>query len=186
MWQLRGDLLDGPQTSIQDDLELREVLAQPSSDVVSKRWNLAILLGAEPLQDCPSRVHDENVASGCGNRGDEALQELIFIERPRHRLNADSAFHCHRNAHALTDGGDAVSHQFGLCHETRSKAPALHAIARTSAIQVDLVIAELLADACRSGELARIATAELQRHRMLLWIEGEQPLPIAPDDRRRR
>src|SRR2546430_17494862 len=71
-------------------------------------------------------------------------------------------------------------------HQAGAEGAARHALARTAAVEVDLVVARLLAGARRRRQLARLAAAELQRDRMLLGIEGQQPRTIAVQDRRRR
>ena len=64
----------------------------------------------------------------------------------------------------------------GRPHQAGAERARLHAVGRAADIEVDLVIAEIFADAGRLGELLRIGAAELQRHRMLRRIEAEQPL----------
>ena len=79
---------------------------------------------------------------------------------------------------ASTHSGD----QRRLRHQAGAETAVLHPVRRTADIEIDLVIAELLADFRRDGEIARIRAAKLQRHRMLAGIETEQPLPIAMND----
>ena len=73
-------------------------------------------------------------------------------------------------------------HELRLRHEAGSKAAILHTIRRAADIEVDLVIAEILADPRGLGELARIGPAKLKRHRLLDRVEPEQPLPVAMND----
>ena len=68
-------------------------------------------------------------------------------------------------------------------HQAGTKAPGLHAIGRTTHIEVDLVVAEIGADARRLRQLLRIGTTQLQRHRVLRVIEPEQALAIAVHQR---
>ena len=62
---------------------------------------------------------------------------------------------------------DAVGDEVGRLHQAGAERARLHAVGRAADIEVDLVIAEALADARRLGELCRVRAAELQRHRML-------------------
>ena len=67
--------------------------------------------------------------------------------------------------------------ELGLRHQAGAEAALLHPVRRAADVEVDLVVAEVLADArAACGELRRIGAAELQRHRMLLGVEAEQPL----------
>ena len=94
----------------------------------------------------------------------------------RHFTVTGIATACRIALHAFRD-------QRGLAHETGAEAPALHAIARTTAVEVDLVVAELLADARRLRELARIAAAELQRHGMLAASNASSRVALPAHDR---
>ena len=77
---------------------------------------------------------------------------------------------------------DASRHQLRLRHQAGAEAAGLHPIGRAADIEVDLVIAEILADPRGLRELARIGPAKLQRHRMLDRVEPEQPLAVAMHD----
>src|SRR5207237_3266586 len=49
-------------------------------------------------------------------------------------------------------------------------------------IEVDFVVAKFLADLRSGGEIIRSRPAELQRYRMLAWIETEQPPAVTMND----
>ena len=68
-------------------------------------------------------------------------------------------------------------------HQAGAERARLHAVGRAADIEVDLAVAERLADARRLGELVRIGAAELQRDRLLERIEAEQPLALPVDHR---
>src|SRR5262249_55939525 len=59
-----------------------------------------------------------------------------------------------------------------------------HALARAAAVEIDLIISGVLPSARRRGELSGITASQLQRERMLLRIESEQPRAITAHDRR--
>ena len=82
-------------------------------------------------------------------------------------VDADAAFDRDRNFYRLLHRRHAVGHQFRRLHQAGAERAGLHPVGRAADIEVDLVIAERLADARRLGELARIRAAKLQRHRML-------------------
>jgi hypothetical protein len=88
--------------------------------------------------------------------------------------------------HGRPHRGHAFRDQRGLAHEAGAESAARHALARTTAVEVDLVVTGLLAGARGRRQLARRAAAELQRNRMLLRIEREQPRTVPALDRRRR
>ena len=77
---------------------------------------------------------------------------------------------------------DALGDQRRLRHQAGAEAAVLHPVRRAADIEIDLVVAEILADLRSGGEIARVRTAELQRHRMFAGIEAEQPRAIAMDD----
>ena len=74
----------------------------------------------------------------------------------------------------------------GSRHQAGAEPPRLHAVRRAADIEIDLVVAELGADARGLGELRRIAAANLQGDGMLIHVELEQPLPVAAQHRVRR
>jgi len=98
-------------------------------------------------------------------------------------VDADAALYRYRYVDGGAHRGDAVGNQRRLAHQARAEAPGLHAIGRAADIEVDLVVAELGADASRSGQLRRLVATELQRDRMLVRAEAEQALAIAMQHR---
>ncbi len=93
----------------------------------------------------------------------------------------------HLTVTGMLDGGlhrrDAIGDKNGHFHQTSTERARLDAVGRAADIEVDLVIAESLADAGRLGELARIGATELQCDRMLRVIEAEQAVASTLDDR---
>ena len=82
-------------------------------------------------------------------------------------VDADAAFDGDGNG----DRADHRRHAFGdqsrLAHQAGAETAALHAVGRAAAVQIDLVIAKIGADAGGLGEARRIGAAELQGDRML-------------------
>jgi len=101
-------------------------------------------------------------------------------------VDADAALDRDRNPNDRPHGLHAFGDERGLRHETCAETPALHAIARTADVQVDLVVALRLAEASRAGEQPGIGTAELQRDRVFRRIEAEQPFDVTVCQRLRR
>ena len=100
-------------------------------------------------------------------------------------VDADAMLDRHRNAdgsriartQSATSAGSAIRHAPKLPVCTRSR--------RTAAIEVDLVVAPLLAEPRACASMRGIAAAELQRDRMLGGIEVEMPRHVAVQQRRR-
>ena len=124
-------------------------------------------------------MHDQRIGAGRLDRLGKRKQRLIGILL----VDADAAFHRHRNLDRRFHGGDAVGDQRRLEHQAGAEAAFLHPVGRTADIEIDLVVAEVLADARRLRERFRIAAAELERHRMLERIEAEQPRAVAAQHR---
>ena len=98
-------------------------------------------------------------------------------------VDADPAFHRHRDRHRGLHGGDAIADQRRLRHQAGAEAALLHALGRTADVEIDLVVAEIRADPRTVRERSRIGAAELQRHRMLGRIETDQPRAVAAQHR---
>ena len=60
-------------------------------------------------------------------------------------VNSNAVFHGHWDAHSIAHGFDAIGNSLGLVHQACAKGTALHAIAGAAAVQIDFVIAILLA-----------------------------------------
>jgi len=60
-----------------------------------------------------------------------------------------------------------------LRHQAGAEAALLHPVGRAADIEVDLVIAQVGADARALRQRRRIAAAELQRDRMLERVEAD-------------
>ena len=137
---------------------------------VIERRHVAVLLRRQALEPGLARVHDERIGAGrdgcVGELVERRLRVLLVdadaaLDRDRHR---DRGFHRR----------DAVGDERRLAHQAGAEAAVLHPVGRAADVEVDLVIAEIRADARRSGEVARIGAAELQRDRMLRRLEAEQ------------
>ena len=126
-------------------------------------------------------MNDEDVATGVGDASDEIADEaiLVAVPRPIRCLTVTGTPTASRIARTQ------CRDQRGLGHQARAEASRLHALRRTAAIEVDLVVAPALAEPSRMGELRGVAAAELQRDRMLGRIEFEMPRHVAVRERGR-
>ena len=123
-------------------------------------------------------MHDQRVGAG---RDDAARQH---VERDLRILvvDADPALDGDGNFDRALHRRNALGDQRRLRHQAGAEAAVLHPVGRTADIEIDFVVAEILADLRSGGEIARVGTAELQRHRMLARIEAKQPRAVAMDD----
>ena len=79
--------------------------------------------------------------------------------------------------------GHAVGDEWRLGHQAGAEAPFLHAVRRAAAVQVDLVVAEVIDREARAGgEGLRVGAAELQRQRVFGGVEAEVPGRVAVQD----
>ena len=120
-------------------------------------------------------MDDERIRAG----GDDAARQRVQRGFRVLIVDADPALHGDRKAHRALHGVDTLGDQRRLRHQAGAKPSVLHPIGRTTDIEIDFVIAEILADLGRHREVTRIRTTELQRNRMFDGIETEQALPIA-------
>src|SRR6185312_11796065 len=71
-----------------------------------------------------------------------------------------------------------------LAHQARPERSARHAIARATAVEIDLVVAGLFSRARGLGEVGGFAASELQRYGMFLGIKCKEARAIAAKNRR--
>ena len=120
-------------------------------------------------------MHDEGIAAGVGDGADEIAHEAVILDLVDADAVLDGDVDRHRVAHRL----DAVGHQLRLGHQAGAERALLHPLGRAAAVQVDLVVAVLLAQLRAGGQVGRIAAAQLQGDRMLFLVEAQMALDVA-------
>ena len=143
--QLRLRLLQAADAAIEHDGEIRVRNLEPVHDGIVERRHLAIFARRQSLQPGFARVHDQRIGARRLHRRGKGKQRLIRILL----VDADPAFHRHRNLDRRFHGGDAIGDQRRLRHQAGAEAALLHPVGRTADIEIDLVVAELFADARR-------------------------------------
>ena len=164
--------------AIDDDGHIGHRCLQPVDPVVVERRDVAVFLRRQSVEPGLAGMHDQRIGAG----GDDAARQRIERDFRILIVDAEPAFDGDGNADRALHGVDAFGDQRRLRHQAGAEAAVLHPVRRTADIEVDLVIAEILADLRSRREIARVRTAELQRHRMLAGIEAKQPRAIAMDD----
>ena len=132
---------------------------------------------SQALRACTMKVRQPAPATVAMNRSRSA--SLSWSSMPMRHLTVTGT------RHARPHGRHAVGHQLRLGHQAGAEAALLHAVRRAADIEVDLVVAEPLADRRRLRELRRIAAAQLQRHRMLLGLNASSRSRSPVQDRPR-
>ena len=131
---------------------------------------------SQALRACTISASTPAAITARGERVERLLRVLV--------VDADAAFHRDRNRDRRLHRRDAIADQPRLRHQAGAEAALLHAVGRAADIEIDLVVAEIGADArARGASAARIGAAELQRDRMLGRIEAEQPRAVAVQHR---
>ena len=117
-----------------------------------------------------SGTTDQLSAIANAGAGTDAATRVAAIER-RHRdflaelgLDADAVLDGHRDIDRVAHGPHAVRHQRRLGHQAGAERAALHPLAGAAAVEVDLVIAPLLAQLRGKGQVraaGKIVRAQL-------------------------
>ncbi|MCY1236628.1 hypothetical protein D9M72_492930 [compost metagenome] len=124
-------------------------------------------------------MDDKRAATRLGHPADEITNEIVVLDL----VDADAMLDGDRDVHRFAHRLDAVGHQLRLCHQAGAEGPALHALGRAAAVQVDFRIAPLLAQLGRHGKVGRLATAQLQRDRVFGRIEIQMARDVAMQQR---
>ena len=161
------------QPAVEHEPQTGEIGLQAPHHRIAQGRHLAVVLGREPLQPRIAGMHDEDLRTAARHLADEVAHEVVGLVAAQ----TDAVLDGDRDADRIAHRGHAIAHQRGLGHQAGAEGAALHPLARAAAVQVDLVIAPLLAQTRAAGQIGRFAATQLQRHRMLDSIEVE----VAPD-----
>src|SRR3954468_1697304 len=175
---LRG-IFDAADPAIDRDIELRPSALQPIHAIVIERWDIAVLARRESVEPGLARVNDERVDTCRDHIAGQRVERLLRVLL----VNPDAALHRDRHSHGGLHRGHALTHELRLRHQAGAEAPLLHAVGGAADIEVDLVIANVGADACALGERVRVRATELDGYRMFGRIEGEQALAVSAQHR---
>ena len=178
MVEMRLRLGKAGDAAIDDDGHVGQRGLQPVDPVVVERRDVAVFLRRQSVEPGLAGMHDQRVGAG----GDDAARQRVERDLRILIVDADPAFDGDGNADRALHRRDAIGDQRRLRHQAGAEAAVLHPVRRTADIEIDLVIAEILADPRGGREIARIGAAELQRDRMLARVEAEQPRAVAMND----
>ena len=73
------DLRERLEAAVDHEPVLREIAFECVHHTVLQRWYLAVFLGAESLQPCLARMHDEGGAAGLRHAVDKLAQFLVAV-----------------------------------------------------------------------------------------------------------
>ena len=154
-------------------------LLERDDDIVAQRRQLAVLLRADAVQPGVAGMDDEHVAAAVGDGADEVANEGVALDA----VDADPVLDGDRDGDRVAHRAHAVGDERRLGHQAGAERAALDALARAAAVEVDLGVAPALAEAGARREVAGVAAAELQRHRLLDRIEVEMARDVAVQQR---
>ena len=168
-------LLKCGQPAIQDDVEMREVCLQLMNAGIVERWNFPVFLWAEALQPGFAGMDYESITTRCGNSFNKAIKSLGLVLV----VDADAAFHRHRNFDGQTHRRNTVGHKLRFGHEAGAKSSLLNPVGGAANVEIDFAIAIILANLGSIRKQNGIAAAELEGHGLLKGIKAQQALAVA-------
>ena len=86
-------------------------------------------------------MDDKYVATCAAHSTDKVAHKAVAFDL----VDTDTVFYRYWNAHSITHSFHAIGNSLRLVHQACAKGTALHAIAGAAAVQIDFVIAILLA-----------------------------------------
>ncbi len=146
--------------------------------MIAQWWFSTILFGGKSLEPGFAGVDAKPVGASTSDNVDESRHVLVGV----HVVNANAMFNRNRNRHRGFHGRNGFGDNLGRGHEAGTKTALLHPARRTADIEIDLVVAPLLANAGAFGKLGRIVAAQLQGNGMLNVGKVEVALPVAEQD----
>jgi hypothetical protein len=166
-------------TAVDHDAQLRKIFFEPVHHLITQRRHFAVFFGRQALQPGVAGVHDESSATSLADDANKVAHKVVTLAL----VDADAVLHGDRHAHHIEHGFNAIGHQLRLRHQAGPESAALHTLAGAATVEVDLVIAPLLAQLGGLRQVSRLATTQLQGQRMLFGIEAQMPRHIAVQER---
>ena len=121
-------------------------------------------------------MHDKVLAACISHCADKVAHKVVALDA----VNANAVLDGNgRVLHRITHGFDAICHQCGGLHQASTKSATLHAVARAAAVEVDFVIAPLLAHAGALREHGGVTAAQLQGYGVLFGVVAQMALRCA-------
>ena len=121
--------------AIEANHQLRKRPLHAEHQIIIQRRHFAVFLRRQTLQPRLARMDDEVRNPGLGDHlqkpGQRRARLLI--------IHPDPAFHRYRHISLADHRGHTFGHQRRPLHQHRAKAPRLHPVGRTAAVEVDLV-----------------------------------------------
>ena len=124
-------------------------------------------------------MHNESAATSKMQGANKIPHKSVIVSA----VNANAVLHADRERYCIEHGLDAIGNQGWLGHQAGAKCATLHPLAWATAIEVDFVIAPLLAEPGALRQFGRLAAAELQRQGVLLGVVTQVPRHIAMQQR---
>src|SRR3954470_11384931 len=153
---MRARILDARDAAVDRDVERGPRALQPIDAIVVERRNVTILAWREAVEPSLARVHDQRIDAGRHDNARECIERLFRILL----VDAEAALHRDRNPDSRLHRGNALTDKLRLGHQAGAEAPFPYAIRRTPHIQIDLIVAEVGANARTLRQRARVRSAE--------------------------
>ena len=181
MRELLMHLSGGVDAAVDHDLKLRKIILELVHELITQGRDFTVFFGRKTLQPGVAGVDDEGLATRLADRSHEITNKPVALAL----VNANTVLDRDRQAHRIAHGPDTVGHELGLGHQASAKGTALDALARATAIEVDLVVSPVSAKPSRLSQFGRLAAAELQGQRVFFGVEPQMPRHIAMQQRAR-
>ena len=86
-------------------------------------------------------MHNEHIAAGFFHGTHKVTNKVVAF----YLVNANAVLDGHGHRHHINHGLNAIGYQLWFVHEACAKGTPLHAVAGATAVQIDFVVAPLLA-----------------------------------------
>ena len=154
------------KATIDHEVQVREELLKAEYPWVLQWWNVSVLLWIEPLQMGLACMNDELFAATlCANNTNKVLDILPLIQI----VNSEAALDRHWDAHLALHLCNDLSNQLCIFHKDCTKGSLLDFVGRTSAVDIDFIVTELLRHFGGLAHYDWIVAANLTNHRVLVW-----------------
>ena len=156
--QLLFHLVERLDAAVDADVQVGHLRLEAVHEIVVQRRDLAVFLGAEPLEPRLARVDNKYATTRVTDSLYKISEKIPAVEL----VDSDTALDGDGNGNCVLHGLETVGHKALALHEACPEVSVLHAVRRATAIEVHFLETRGFHELACLREIRRVAAPKLQ------------------------